>query len=517
MQVKHVLYLSDVSLIFCEIDSAGLKSIFTHSLTDADYIDKFQRFLAKHQPESFSIFLDVMGEEFKHEKIPHIGGKDRELLLDRKCKGLFANANLTWRKHLYREKTSRKDDVYLLISVPLPSAVEHVFDALMQMKQKVSGVYSASILERDLLSALPTSPQSLTVSRILGSSPGKKLYRQTFMKEGELLMSRVTSISGETHEQVFPQLLSEVERMRHFLSGTRQLDSRQKLDVLLALDDAESAQLLQQQAGNDKVNMSAVSLDGIAKNKKLGSHGSFSSLAELLLAYVSLKHVKPHFKPAGLCDSFQTKHAKGFVRWCSAGLLVLSIVAASVIIFLAKSEQAKVDALQAGVAQLERHKNVLSASAQVTELEPRLMKQIVDLHQLLSLYQYGPDRVLSVLSRAYAGFNTISLLELSWVKGKQDKQRRRGKSSGPFTNKLKELRKFKLKVGLPASLGNRVILDRVSDFSNALMEQPEIQQVTREMAAIDTSAKAQIAETLGEGASLKRPVEFTLLITMGLS
>jgi len=519
MQMKYALYLSDVSIIFCGIDGDGVTDLFTHSLTEPDYIEALQGFLSKHEHESFSIFLDLMGEEFKHEPIPHIGGKDRALLLERKCKSLFSTADLTWKKHLRREKKGRKDDVYLLVGVPLPSVVEHVFDALIQTQQKVSGVYSISILEREIQSALPRAQQSLLVSRVLGVPQGKRAYRQTFIKGGELVMSRMTLINGDTAEQVFPQLLNEIERMRHFLNGTRQLDVESNLDVLSVLNEAESAQLLQYKSDSEKIKLSAVSLADVAKKKKLGRDQSFSSLAELLVAYATDQNIKPHFHPEGLCESHKTINVKRWISWCSAGLLSLSIVAAAIMVFLASAEKAKVDALQADLVQLESHKNNLAASAEVTDVEPRTMKQIVDLNQQINAYQYGPDKVLGILSRAYRGFNEISLMELSWAKAEADQQqshrRSRGRDNTPFMNKIKTARQFQLKVVLPARLGNREVLEKMGDFSAALMEQPEIKEVTREQAAIDTSANAQMTASLSGDAGNK-PIEFTLLITMEL-
>ena len=82
-------------------------------------------------------------------------------------------------------------------------------------------------------------------------------------------------------------------------------------------------------------------------------------------------------------------------------------------------------------------------------------------------------------------------------------------------NKIKAPRQFQLKVALPARLGNREVLEKMDDFSAALIEQPEIKEVTREQAAIDTSANAQMAASLSAGARNK-PIEFTLLITMEL-
>lgn len=518
MQTKHALYITDLAIIFCDIDADGVKEVFSHALTDAHYIEKLQAFLSGHKPESFSVYLDVMGEEFKHESIPHIGGKDRELLLDRKCKSLLASADLTWRKHLRREKKGRKDDVYLIVGLPLPSSVEHVFDVLIESHQMISGVYSISILAREIQAILPASQQNLVVSRVLGSPTGRKVYRQTFFKDGELTMSRVTSINGETSDQIFSQLISEIERMHHFLAGTRQVNNELTLDVCTTLGPQETEQLARHQSDSDKIAMSDFHLTDIARNKGLKEKASFSSLVELLIALSASKNLIPHFKPEGLCASFNRVKAKRGLNVIAIAVLVVSVAVSSFFAFTASTGKDKLEVLIIELAQLDEQKKALLDNAQITEIEPVKMKQVVDLYKEIHAHQYAPDDVLEVLSRAYKGFGDVSLIKLSWLKQTSGAQNtRRGRGNGePFLNTLKPIREFELKVSLSSQLSNRMILERVTDFSKALNNQPEINSVTRETATLDTGSNARLAESLG-GAVSNKPVEFTLLIVMALS
>jgi len=518
MQTKHALYVTDLAIIFCDIDADGVKEVFSQALTDADYSEKLHAFLLRHKPGAFSVYLDVMGEEFKHESIPHIGGKDRELLLERKCKSLLSSADLTWKKHLRREKKGRKDDVYLIVGLPLPSSVEHVFDVLIQSNQIVSGVYSMSILAREIEAILPVSPQNLVVSRVLGSPAGRKVYRQTFFKDGELAMSRVTSINGETHEQIFSQLIGEIERMHHFLAGTRQINNELTLDVCTTLGVQETEQLAMHQSDSDKVDISDFHLADIASKKSL-KESTFSSLAELLVALAASKNLTPHFKPEGLCTSFNRVKAKRGMNAIAISVLALSITVSGFFAFTASTEKDKLERLIVELAQLGEQKNTLLDNAQVTEVEPAKMKQVVDLYKTIHAHQYVPDDVLEVLSNAYKGFGDISLIKLSWLKpqgSEEQNNRRRRANSEPFLNTLKPTRQFELKVSLPSKLSNRMILERMTDFSTALNKQPEITSVTREKAALDAGANARLSESLGGGMSNK-PIEFTLLIEMGLS
>jgi len=518
MRIQHGLYLSDVSIIFCDIDKAGVKSVFSYTLTDAGYLEKLQAFLREHQPGAFNVYLDLMGEEYKQESIPHIGGNDRELLLDRKSKSLFPAADLVWKKHLRREKRGRKDDVYLLVGVSLPSSIEQIFDALVQTKLQIAGVYSLSILEQETQLGFERSEQSLLVSRVLGSAEGKRIYRQTFFKEGELAMSRVTSINGETDEQVFSQLMVEIERMRHFLTGTRQLNSASKLAVRTVFSEEESKRFLQYDTKNEQIKIECIQLTDLAVSNGLEKVGEYSSLAELLIVGVSQKHMNSHFKPKGLIDAFNVLKTKCILGRVAAGLLVFSVCVAGFVAYMASVEKGRVQALNSSVQELRKHRESLFNNVQITEIEPRKMKQVVELYNNINAYQFGPDKVLDVIARAYRGFNQISLDKLSWLNDSLEQRNTRGQGgyAEPFMLALKKPRQFELKIALLSNLGNRVILNKVSDFLSALREQPEIIEVRRERAMLDTSADAEMAESLAEGVVQNKQVEFTLLITMEL-
>jgi len=519
MRIQHGLYLSDVSVIFCDADQMGVTSVFSYALSDADYLEKLEAFLRQRQPGAFNVYLDLMGEEYKQESIPHISGRDRDALLDRKSKSLFPSADLVWKKHLRREKTGRKDDVYLLVGLSLPSSVDHIFDALVQAKYQIAGVYSLSILEQQIHANLELSEQSLLVSRVLGSPEGKRIYRQTFFKGGHLAMSRVTSINGETDEQVFSQLMTEIERMRHFLAGTRQLNTANKLVVRSAFSEEEASRFLRYEVNNERLKIENIQLSSLAKKVGLGRTKVFSSLAELLIVGASQKLISTHFKPKGLTNVFNVLKTKRMMRAVTFVLLLVSTCVAGFVAYTAKVKNDQLQVLSFRVQGLEQQRAQLLDNVQETEVSATKMKQLVELSHDISTYQFGPDKVLEVIARAYRGFKYISIEDIKWIDkplNQQGNNRRHRGYSEPFIMKLKAARQFELKVALPSSLGNREILENIERFLNALRELPEVTDVRRKQAALNTSENAEMAASLGSASSLSKPVEFTLSITMEL-
>ena len=176
----HVLYVSDQYLSCSDVTKGGFDIRFKLNLDDIEVGDRFTDFLNKNTLGVMSVFIDMMGTEIKQENIPHVMGNDRKLLLERKKKSLFPAADLVWKEHVKREKTGRKDDVYLFIAITLTPAIKNILEILEVSKNKVNGLYSISALQQELSKGLPEFPQSLVISRVLENSRKIKSFRQSF-------------------------------------------------------------------------------------------------------------------------------------------------------------------------------------------------------------------------------------------------------------------------------------------------------------------------------------------------
>ena len=183
MKKKYALYVTDASLILCTVNGKGVQLVYNQGITATGFGQTFDAYFSKLKISALAVFLDLIGEEFKHESIPHVSSKDRELLMSRKEQTLFPTADLVWKTHLKREKEGRKDDVFLLMGVQIPKNVKTIFEVLVNNQQAVSGVYSISVLESAIQNVLPNKSQYVTVSRVADTKNIGRSYRQTFHKD----------------------------------------------------------------------------------------------------------------------------------------------------------------------------------------------------------------------------------------------------------------------------------------------------------------------------------------------
>jgi len=515
MSKQHGIYLSDSTFEFFTIGNSGIELLLEEYTTNPDFEEKCKAFLSKYKEAEIGVFLDLIGEEYKHESIPHVNGKDRELLLARKQQSLFPGADLVWKKHVEREKTGRKDDVYLMMGIQLPQMVKDVFSVLIENEQAVSGVYSMSILESALQETMPSSEQHLMISRVLGRQQFDRSYRQTFSKNQEIVISRVTRAKGVDIDEALDSLMVEIERMHHFLNGAKHLDIRHTLKVVVGLGEKETHKLLSKNT-NSNIEFKYVDFGQLAS--RLGLHGcqTITSLPGLLANLALSKKIAPHFKPKTLCAKYQQNNISSLVKKASVVMVLVSLLI-SAGLWLG-SENARNDAgqLRSQMGDLNNRHKAIGQELSGEDVTPQLMKNVVQLYDGISRNQYTPKEVLGVLAEAYIGFHDVTVLEISWLKEKVDLEEESQEQSNTFLMSIEEPRQFLVKIGLPKTLSDREVVERVHSFSTSLLGQTKIINVSQQSADINIKSSALMERTVGAESKDGRPIEFTLLVTMKL-
>lgn len=515
MNKKYAIYLSDSTFVFCEVSSLGVELLFEEYASNQDFEEKCKAILEKYKETDVAVFLDLIGEEYKHESIPHVGGKDRELLLARKQQSLFPGADLVWKTHVEREKTGRKDDVYLMMGIQLPKMVKGVFSLLVENEQAVSGVYSISILETELQKILPNSEQHLTISRVLGRQQSDRSYRQTFTKNREIVISRVTRAKGGDIDEAMVSLMTEIERMHHFLNGAKHLNANHALNVIGALGEHENRKLLNNKASNN-IEFRYVDLYELALKLGLKRPKSLLSLPELLTNLAVTKQVKPHFKPEDLCAKFQRNYVSGLLKKTSVAIVLLAVIGSAGLWWGTQHSKDDVAYLQAQIEELNGQHENIGMELSGEDISPQLMKSVVDAYDAISNNQYAPEDVLGVIAEAYVGFHDISILEINWVTEKSNERDGQGDQQEALLDTIKKPRQFSIKLGLSPSLSDRELVNRVNSFSESLLNHGKITDVEQTSAAINTQSNASMERTVNAESEDGKPIEFTLLVTMKL-
>ena len=194
-------------------DSAGYKA--------------FAEYLAAHGSSVFSIMADVPEEGFQIEDIPFVSGKDRNALTQRRLAQYYYGTPFALATSLGREKTGRRDEKILFTALTQPRHLEPWLAALNAAEARLAGIYSASLALTALLYRLklpgPRLVLWLTRSGI----------RQTFINDGKLYFSRLTTLANDTPEEVAVACAVEAGKIYQYLAGQHLIDRSATLQALI--------------------------------------------------------------------------------------------------------------------------------------------------------------------------------------------------------------------------------------------------------------------------------------------
>ena len=362
---------------------------------------------------------------------------------------------------------------------------------------------------------MPKSDQHLMISRVLGRQQSHRSYRQTFTKNQEIVISRVTRAKGVHIDEALSSLMVEIERMHHFLNGAKHLNSDETLNVIVACGDKETRQLLNK---NKESNISLKYFDLYQLATKLGLDRptSVSSLPELLANLTLNKKIAPHFKPKELCSSYQQNVLKNLLKKAAVAIMVISLVVSASLWWGGQVANNQMNQLNAQIIDLSDHHNALGLELSGEGITPQLMENTVQLYDKISKNQYTPNNVFEILAEAYTGFHDIALLEVSWLAKKVDLEDDQESRAGTFLTLLNKPRQFTVKLGLPKTMSDREVVERVNSFSTSLLNHVKITDVSQTSAAINIKSSGLMERTVGAESKDGKPLEFTLLVTMKL-
>lgn len=513
MSKQHILYISDKYLAFSDVTKSGLDLKFSIAQEELDVEEKFKSFLNSNSYGNISVLIDVMGTEIKQEHLPHVTGKDREHLLKRKSRSMFPAADLVWNQYIKRQKTGRKDDVFLLIGITLSSAVKHVLEVLELSKLKVKGIYSVTALQQELGKALPPFSHSLIISRILESSKNTKSFRQSFFRDGKLVISRVNNVSeAYAGSNEYEQLFDEIERTYQFLQSTKQMEAGSTLKVISLLTEKETQRLFNQKSRYD-IDFGYASLEELTGKLGLKLSKPCTSLPEVLGNLAVAKRIEPHFKPTKLCEAHRVEKTKKSLIYGSVLTLLMAVIFSGWLWYDMKLIEANFGDIELSIANIEERKKLLIEKVPKTDVLPTAMKQTIELFDVIESRGHKPQQILDVISRAYKGFQDLDLRKITWDATLENID---GDVSNEFfIEKLNAPKKIIISIRPDRALNTRNTLKRINDFSISLLSQPEIKAVEQDKSSIDVRSTALLEETFArERSQLEKAAEFTLVITL---
>ena len=382
-----------------------------------------------HNPEDFELFsqnaphwseyigyvlLNLSSEEYHEEKLPHILGKDRSLMLERKLSKFYPESEYTHYKFLKREKAGRKDDVFLLSGITDTVAIEPYLDIINAHHIEISGVYSTPLIINDIIKPLKHERRVLVIAT--GKPTEDRLpFRQTFLNGSLIHFNRLTAItySGDL-DDLATKFNREVQRTWQYLNSRRDLPPGTDLEVILIVpDDVEDA--LNAQPEQLHCNYRFIKLDQLLKIHKAENkieNPNFASFTAFILGKSA--HKAPHYKPKKLAFVRLNQQAK---RYLLAASILLAVVTLGITgNNLLKAHQMEEASLEMNQTLSDNHINIDSLQSWFSDRQtsPEKMEVVVVTARKLTKINPLPQSIFQVISDNYESFNDLSINLLEW-------------------------------------------------------------------------------------------------------
>lgn len=360
------------------------------------------------------VLLNLSSEEYHEEQLPHIQGKDRQLMLDRKLSKLFPESDYTHYKFLKRQKTGRRDDIFLLSGITDTEVIEPYIDVINSHQIEISGVYSTPLIINKIIKPLQHEKHVLVIAT--GKPADDRLpFRQTFLNGKLIHFNRLTSIttSGES-DDLAKKFNREIERTWQYLNNRREISPSDDLEVILIVpDNVESALNAHPQAPHCQYRFAKLDqLINLHQAEDKIEHPHFASFTAFLLG--KSVHKTPHYKPKKLAFVRVHQQVKRY-------LLAASILLAVVTLGITGNNLLKNHSM--AQVNLDMNETLLNNSDNIDTLQswfedrkasPEKMETIVTAARKLTEINPLPKSIFEIISSSYRNYSDLSLKTIEW-------------------------------------------------------------------------------------------------------
>ena len=218
---KPGLLISDDEVAVVHWRSGSLEQVALFP-NDEQGVHQFADHLAKNRSryrnKGFFILTNVIGEDYRYEKVAHLFGKYRSDFHNRRMGQLFRGSTLCMSDVQGREERGRREDLVLFFGVLTASKVDPWINAITRDGDRyLTGVHGMAYAIAHLRSELPKTSDNAIIVTLHENST----MRLTFFVQGRLRFSRLSKAPISDAAGFATALKKELERTLQYLHTMR--------------------------------------------------------------------------------------------------------------------------------------------------------------------------------------------------------------------------------------------------------------------------------------------------------
>jgi len=402
--MKLLLFLS-ASHLHAQIMAHG-KIVAQHEFPGSPEGQKdFAEFLRTAKHPTYML-VDLIEEDFRQETVPHLIGRSRAALLQRKFDQFYHGTTFHQATLLQRQKTGRRDDDMLFSALTNPSLITPWLNIMLAQQVLIAGIYSVPQISAPLVKDHPSN-HLLLISWEKSSG-----LRQTYFSKHRLQISRLTPVhAGLTFQKA---VVSELARTYQYLKNLSLLPPGQTLDVRLIGHSHDLLELQLELPRSTDMRYDFADLANLAKQHNISYRFADSDATQVFMHKLAAKPPKTNYANAGHTHYFTLWRLRSAFDRIGGAVLAGSLLWGAANVMLNHSRATAAESLK---IQAQR---TLDEAQQVTQSFPGThasaadMKTGVSIMRKLDQYAPHPRTLLEPISAVLDRFPQIELDNLDW-------------------------------------------------------------------------------------------------------
>jgi hypothetical protein len=405
---KQLFYLTNSSMAACTWQGGrlGAPVVFDN---DADGWHAFGRHIHGTENLPACLLVDLVEEDFQRDSIPHVMGRARHALIERRLTQLYRETPYRQATVQGREKEGRKDDRMLFSAITNAELIRPWIDAMNEACVPLAGIYSVALLSQLLLKKLVLGNQPLLLVTHLKSG-----LRHSYCDDGQLRFSRLTPLSGENSETIADALETETAKTRQFLASTRLLPREAPVTVVMLTATRHVAALQSACVDSATVMYRFLALDDCARQLRVRMHDDAALSEQLFLSLLGARAPARHYmlpQPTRLYRLWQTRVGL-YAASAATALAALALTGVNSFDAIDTAGSVRQTTLEANAA--DARYRTLVASLTGIKRNPSDMRAAVEMHRMLDANAPGPSGLLKTISQALAAQPLLQINRIDW-------------------------------------------------------------------------------------------------------
>ncbi len=519
---KLILCANNNSLTAGVWHGTKLQNYAVFSNIDQDYT-AFSEYLAQQPNINIYLIVDAVEEDYRLESLPHTTGRARVEIIERKLNQFNRSSVFRAAHFINRSTDKRKDDNFLFVALSNADSLQGWLDVIQANQSSLVGVYLLP-----MISQVAVRQMKLMAPHILLCEQLPSGFRQTYLHNGRLRMSRLVPMVDVKPNQLAYFYLVEIEKTRLYLMSQRLISSETALQMVLpALDNShhEIAKSISQDQG---LECKTVDILAYAKNIRIDASLVKTNPELLHMQLLANGSVPDNLAPAAYSKIHNLNNTRRVLQIATVIIVVTGLLLAGFYLWQGKKQKNQLEAITTQTAQQQHLYNEVAQNFPAAPIPSNELKVAAELVQVIKKNSQTPAQFMQILSAACETSPEITLNRIRWVRSATDDTKDEASSDNAAANQFGQVVSninndptSLLQIGfvnaeIKGFTGDyRAALNTVSQFVNKLRENPAVGQVVILQEPVNVSSLANLqGSTTDESTTERPPAAFKLKVVL---